>query len=95
MVAQYEVYKDSHGYFRWCLRANGAVIASSPIYYYTKSGAEKAIESVKANANATVVLVDKPPKVPTPEELAHKTAWERQQRLKALAQKNRLKTPRR
>lgn len=58
--AQFEVFTDSRGEYRWRLRhANGNVIADSGEGYASKQKAEQGIESVKQNAaGAEVVEVD-------------------------------------
>ncbi len=91
MAAKFEVYEGSSGKFYWHLRrANGQTIASGGPYA-TKSGAEKAIESVKANASdAAVVYLEKPPKPLTAAEMAHKVAMERQAWLNKLARNRKI-----
>lgn len=55
MSGKFELFKDKSGEFRWHLKAaNGEIVASSQ-GYKTRAAAEKGIESVKANAGATVV----------------------------------------
>ena len=52
MAAQYEIYKDTSGKFRFRLKAaNGEIIASSEAYN-SKDSAKNGIASVKTNANA-------------------------------------------
>ena len=56
MAAKFEISKDKSGKFRFHLKAaNGEIIAASQAYD-TKSGVEKGIESVKANASGGVVV---------------------------------------
>jgi uncharacterized protein YegP (UPF0339 family) len=90
MAAKFEVYEGSTGKFYWHLRrANDGQTIASGGPYATKNKAEKAIESVKANAaDAAVVHLEKPPKPLTAAEMAHKVAMERQAWLNKLA-KNR------
>jgi hypothetical protein len=54
--AQFEIFKDASGQFRWRLRApNGEIIASSEAYT-TKAACEDSIRSVQKNApNARIV----------------------------------------
>lgn len=50
MPAQFEIYKDASGQFRFRLRAaNNEIIAISEAYT-TKAGCKNGIESVKENA---------------------------------------------
>jgi uncharacterized protein len=50
MAAKFEIKKGSGGQYRFNLKAgNGEVILSSELYQ-SKQGAERGIESVKANA---------------------------------------------
>lgn len=60
MAAQFELYKDTGGSWRWRLRAtNGQLIASSGEAFSSKSAAEGGIDSVKRNAaNAATVEVE-------------------------------------
>ena len=56
MAAQFEVYKNKKGEFRWRLRAKNKQIVASGQAYKTKSGCKKGIEAVKkAAAEAAVV----------------------------------------
>lgn len=55
MPAQFEIYKDTSGQFRFRLRAaNNEIIAISEAYT-TKAGCKNGIESVKENAPAAVI----------------------------------------
>lgn len=55
MAAQFEVYRDTQGAFRWRLKAaNGEIVASGEAYR-SKAGALQAIEGVKRAAAAAVV----------------------------------------
>ncbi|PJE02609.1 MAG: DUF1508 domain-containing protein [Mycobacterium sp.] len=56
MAAQFEIFQDKAGEFRFRLKAaNGEVIASSQ-GYTTKASAQKGIDSVKANASGAAVV---------------------------------------
>lgn len=56
MAAKFELAKDKAGQFRFHLKAaNGEIIAVSQAYD-TKAGAEKGVESVKANASTATVV---------------------------------------
>jgi uncharacterized protein YegP (UPF0339 family) len=71
--AQFEVYEDRGGKYRWRLRhRNGNVIASSGQGYTRKHNAQKGLASVRTNAlGAVVVHADQMPDVaPGEEELA-------------------------
>ena len=58
--ATYEVYEDAKKEHRWRLKAsNGQVIASSSDGYKEKSGAEKAIETIKAGLPKATVTEEK------------------------------------
>jgi len=55
MPAQFEIYKDASGQFRFRLRAaNNEIIAISEAYT-TKAGCKNGIESVKENAPVAVI----------------------------------------
>ena len=55
-MAKFEMYKDSHGDFRWSLKLrNGLSIASSGEGYKTKAAAQNAIAAVKREAPAADV----------------------------------------
>jgi len=55
MPAQFEIYKDASGQFRFRLRAaNNEIIATSEAYT-TKAGCKNGIESVKENAPVAVI----------------------------------------
>lgn len=57
MAGKFEVYKDSSGGLRFCLKAgNGKVIATGESYS-SKAAAMKGIESVKNNAGSDIVDV--------------------------------------
>ncbi|HTQ18466.1 YegP family protein [Mycobacterium sp.] len=57
MAANFEVYKDARGEFRFRLKAaNGEIIASSE-GYKSKAAAQNGVESVRTNA-PTATLVD-------------------------------------
>lgn len=59
MAGKFELYEDKSGGFRFRLKAgNGEVIATSQ-GYKSKSSALNGIESVRKNADAPVVEVDK------------------------------------
>ncbi|WP_394937751.1 YegP family protein [Psychromicrobium sp. YIM B11713] len=60
MAGKFELYEDKSGGFRFRLKAgNGEVIATSQ-GYKSKSSALNGIESVRKNADAPVVEVEKP-----------------------------------
>jgi uncharacterized protein YegP (UPF0339 family) len=49
----YEVYADSGGSYRWRAKANnGATVASSGESFYDRANAQRAADSVKANAGS-------------------------------------------
>ena len=53
---QYQIYKDTAGYFRWRLRAeNNRIIADSAESYHNAADCRWAIGLVKGSANAAVV----------------------------------------
>ena len=49
-MAQFEIYKDSQGEFRWRLRADNGEIIATGEGYTSKAGCLNGIESVKENA---------------------------------------------
>ena len=54
---KYDVYEDDKKEHRWRLKAgNGQVVASSSESYKAKADAEKAVESIKANAAKAEVV---------------------------------------
>ena len=86
MAAKFEVYKGTDGDFRWHLKAgNGEIIASGQ-GYKSKAAAEKGIKWVKTNAPYAAVVHE-----PEPTETPHGIALRRQQRLKNMAPKFKLK----
>jgi uncharacterized protein len=91
VAAQFEVYKDSRGYF-WRLKAADGVLIASSDRYYSERGAKRAIDLIKANAPiATVVPLDKPPKDLTPEERERQKTLLKQKWVNWLASKRRVK----
>lgn len=59
--AEFELYQDNAGEWRWRLvHANGNIIADSGQGYASAAGARDGIASVKANVEAEVVEVDDP-----------------------------------
>jgi uncharacterized protein YegP (UPF0339 family) len=67
MAAQFEVYEDSKGTFRWHLKAaNGEVIASCPIDrpYRSRDAAKLGIKSVQTDALVAEVVDTAKPTVP-------------------------------
>ena len=50
MSAQFEIYKNKKGEFRWRLRAKNKQIIASGQAYKTRAGCLKGIESVRKNA---------------------------------------------
>ncbi|HTX95555.1 MAG TPA: DUF1508 domain-containing protein [Mycobacterium sp.] len=97
MAAQFVVYQDK-GMFRWYLKAdNGNVIVRHEHAYTSREEAETAIQSVIDNVpNATVVDDGEPP---DDEEAsaarraaeAHAVAVSRQERLKAIPRKQKIR----
>ena len=56
MAANFEIYKDKSGEFRWRLvHTNGQIIANSGEGYKAKANAENGIKSVKENAPGATV----------------------------------------
>lgn len=57
---RFEIFQDNAGEWRWRLvAANSKIIADSGEGYTTKQGAQRGIESVKANVpNARITYVD-------------------------------------
>jgi uncharacterized protein len=56
MAAEFEVYKDSRGEYRWRLQANNnEIVADSNEGYKTKAGALNGIEVVRKIAGAAPV----------------------------------------
>ena len=52
MTAEFELYEDSAGDYRWRLRhSNGNIVADSGEGYASKQKAKQGIESVKQNAS--------------------------------------------
>lgn len=49
-MANFEIYKDKRGEFRWRLRADNNQIIASGEGYTSKAGCKNGIESVKKNA---------------------------------------------
>jgi uncharacterized protein YegP (UPF0339 family) len=69
------VYKEKRGYFRWRLKADSVVIASSDCFY-SKAGADKAIDLLKANAPiATVAPWTVRPKISHPRSDNARKFW--------------------
>lgn len=57
--AQYEVYEDEAGEWRWRLvEANGRIIAESGEGYVSKSNLERAIENLKDEADGSTITYD-------------------------------------
>jgi uncharacterized protein YegP (UPF0339 family) len=56
MAAQFEIYKNKKGEFRWRLRAVNKQIIASGQAYKTKAGCKNGIESVKKNASTAKLL---------------------------------------
>ena len=55
-MANFELYKDAKGEFRWRLKsANGQIIATGGEGYTSKAGALNGIEAVKRDAGAAGV----------------------------------------
>lgn len=56
MAAEFELFKDKKGEYRWRLKApNGLIIADSGEGYESKSGAENGINAVKSDAPVAAV----------------------------------------
>lgn len=56
-MAQFEVYRDPKGEYRWRLRAtNGHAIANGGEGYTTKTAAKEGIASVQKNAPAAEIV---------------------------------------
>ena len=57
MVAQFEIYKDNAGKYRWRLRSSGnyKVIADSGEGYETKVACEQGVDLVKQEAPTATV----------------------------------------
>jgi uncharacterized protein len=56
MAANFEVYKDKAGEFRWKLtHTNGQIIANSGEGYSTKANAIKGINSLKENVSGAPI----------------------------------------
>lgn len=57
MAAQFEVYKDAGGSFRWRLQAaNGKIIASSGESFSSKQAAKDGAQTVKATAPTAPIV---------------------------------------
>lgn len=55
MPAEWEIFKDKEGKFRWRLKAvNGEMIAMAHEGYEEKESVIKCIESIRTNANAKI-----------------------------------------
>lgn len=54
-MAQFEIYKDKRGEFRWRLLADNNQIIASGEGYKSKAGCKNGIESVKKNAKRAKV----------------------------------------
>jgi hypothetical protein len=55
LPAEWEIFKDKEGKFRWRLKAaNGELIAMAHEGYEEKESVIKCINSIRANANATI-----------------------------------------
>jgi hypothetical protein len=55
LPAEWEIFKDKDGRFRWRLKAaNGELVAMAHEGYERKESVIKCIESIRANANAVI-----------------------------------------
>jgi len=58
MAAQFEIYKNKKGEFRWRLRAKNKQIIASGQAYKTKAGCKKGIEAVRKSSPVATLLED-------------------------------------
>ena len=56
MAAQFEIYKNKKGEFRWRLRAKNKQIIASGQAYKTKAGCKKGIEAVRKTASVAALM---------------------------------------
>lgn len=74
-MANYEIYEDKGGEYRWRLTSGGDIIADSGEGYSSKSGAKDAVERVKRDAADADILESGTPHFELYKDRANEYRW--------------------